>query len=301
MTWALATVSTPGRETFCAALIGAEVREAPPLQDYPGLFEALQDWDTVADRLRGYDPNGGRRIADAQVLAPVRYPRTVFCSGPNFRDHLAEMSGVALDAEVPIEPFFFLKPPTTTVIGPDDAIVISTDPAAQVDWEAELGVVIGRGGRDIPVGRAREHVAGYTIVNDISARGPMHRGGAVHDAFVWDWLSSKSQDTFCPTGPGLTPEWLVPDPQNLSIRLSVNEVDHQAGSTTQMINSVDELVAVASAVVTLQPGDIIATGTPAGVGAGKGTFLRPGDTVEVVIDRLGRLRNPVVGRDTAHS
>lgn len=259
------------------------------------MFEALRDWDTLTPALRKYQPEQAALLFGAEVVAPIRYPRTLLCSGPNYRDHLAEMTHGTGDPDA-ITPFFFLKPPTTTVIGPGEAIVISGDAEDQVDWEAELGVVIGRAGRDISSEQAPSYVAGYTIVNDISARGPFRRPNAPHDAFAFDWFGQKALDTSCPTGPGLTPEWLVPDPHDLSIRLTVNDVDMQVSNTKEMIVGVCELIAAASSVVTLQPGDVIATGTPAGVGASSGRFLRPGDTVEVTIERLGRLLNPVVAR-----
>ncbi|UOZ06925.1 fumarylacetoacetate hydrolase family protein [Amycolatopsis sp. WQ 127309] len=257
---------------------------------YKGVFELLQDWAEAGPALRGYDPRTAQVIDGAEVLAPLRYPRTVLCSGSNYRDHLAEMTG---RTDVAVTPFFFLKPPTTTVIGPGAAIRISPGPAAQVDWEAELGVVIGAGGRDIPVDEALAHVAGYTIVNDVSARGPHHRADAFAEPFEWDWLASKGRDTFCPTGPGVVPHWFVPDPHALPIRLAVNGRVEQDSSTAEMLIRVPELIAAASALVTLQPGDLIATGTPAGVGQPRQRFLHPGDLVEVTIGDLGVLRNPV--------
>ncbi|WP_432989846.1 fumarylacetoacetate hydrolase family protein [Dactylosporangium sp. CA-233914] len=295
-TWSLVTVDTPGG-TRCAALSEQGVREVPSLHGYAGVFEALQDWTSLVPALRTYDPSQASPLSGARILAPIRYPRTVLCSGPNYRDHLAEMTGDQTGSStIELAPFFFLKPPSTTVIGPGDAIVISPDVDEQVDWEAELGVVIGRGGRDIPVEQAQAHIAGYTIVNDVSARGPHRRADAFAGAFAWDWLASKGQDTFCPTGPGVTPQWLVPDPHDLPILLTVNGHEEQASSTKEMIHGVAELVAAASAMLTLQPGDLLATGTPAGVGAPRGKFLRPGDTVEVAIGGLGRLRNPVTAR-----
>ncbi|MFD4602973.1 fumarylacetoacetate hydrolase family protein [Streptomyces sp. NPDC058464] len=293
--WSLVTVEAPGRGTSCAALTQDSLWEVPALRGYPGVFEALQDWDELAPGLRSYEPLKADPVFEARVLTPVRYPRTVLCSGSNYRDHLAEMSG---DGSADISPFFFLKPPTTTVIGPDDAIVIEADPAQKVDWEAELAVVIGRAGRDITPEQADAHIAGYTIVNDVSARGTHFRTDAFHEAFAWDWLASKGQDTFCPTGPGVTPQWLVPDPHDLPIVLTVNGRQEQVSSTKEMIQSVQELVAAASALVTLQPGDLVATGTPAGVGMPRGKFLRPGDLVEITIGDLGRLSNPVVARDS---
>ncbi|WP_405641009.1 fumarylacetoacetate hydrolase family protein [Streptomyces uncialis] len=294
-TWSLVTARTPGRGSFGAALHEGELWEVPALHGYAGLFEALQDWEVIAPALRTYSPLGAVRVVGAEILAPVRYPRTVLGSGSNYRDHLLEMTGKDMDR---VPPFFFLKPPSTTVIGPGDPIVISPDEDQQVDWEAELGVVIGRAGRDIPLGQAGDHIAGYTIVNDISARGPHRRADAIADPFVWDWLASKGQDTFCPTGPGLTPAWMVPDPHDLPITLTVNGRPEQTSSTKEMILEVAELVAAASTFVTLQPGDLLSTGTPAGVGLPKGRFLRPGDLVEITIGDLGRLSNPVTARGT---
>jgi len=137
---------------------------------------------------------------------------------------------------------------------------------------------------------------GASIVNDVSARGPHHRAAAFAPAFAWDWLASKGQDTFCPIGPGVTPAWLVEDPQRLPIRLTVNGVERQCSGTEKMIFSVPELIAAASALVTLSPGDLIATGTPAGVGVSTGTFLRPGDVIDIALGPLGALRNPVTAR-----
>jgi 2-keto-4-pentenoate hydratase/2-oxohepta-3-ene-1,7-dioic acid hydratase in catechol pathway len=289
--WSLVTVETERRVTMCAALVDDVVVELPALAGLAGVFEALQDWPALEPRLRAADPRAGEPLPGARLLAPIRYPRAVLCSGANYRDHLAEMTG---HDTTEVSPYFFLKPPTTSVIGPGEPIRIPEAESAQVDWEAELGVVIGRGGRDISEETAFKHIAGYTIVNDVSARGPHHRPDAIAAPFAWDWLASKGGDTFCPTGPGLTPAWLVPDPHDLPIRLAVNGVVRQASSTAQMIQPIERLVAHASWLVTLQPGDLLATGTPAGVGLPRNQFLRAGDTVEITIGPLGTLRNPVV-------
>lgn len=293
--WSLTTIRTRSGQTACAALHRGKLRRIEVLDAYAGAFEALQVWDQVAPLLRAYQPGAAELIDGAEILAPIRFPRAVLCSGPNFRDHLAEMTQGRGDTDA-IEPFFFFKPPTTTVIGPEQAILVDAGTDDNLDWEAELGVVIGTTGRNIPTASALAHVAGYTIVNDISARGPFHRPIAPHEAFAYDWVGSKAQDTSCPTGPGMVPEWFISDPQDLAIELRVNDRIHQQSSTKEMINSVAALIAAASSVVTLQPGDIIATGTPAGVGAASGTFLQPGDVVDITIEGIGRLRNPVVMR-----
>lgn len=272
-------------------MLGGEVVELAVLDGYAGLLAAFEDWESVEGVLRAWDPHTAAPLPSARVVAPVRLPRKILCSGANYRDHLAEMGRAgADDAEVPT--FFFLKP-ATSVVGPGEAIVVS-DPELQVDWEAELGVVIGRRGTDLDEDDALGHVAGYTVVNDISARGPHRRTDAVMPAFEWDWLASKGRDTYCPMGPGITPHWLVPEVQQLPIQLRVNGTLEQDSNTSEMINGVATLVAAASRLVMLEPGDIIATGTPAGVGAGKGRFLAPGDSVEVMIGALGTLTNPVV-------
>jgi len=236
-------------------------------------------------------------VPGAALLAPLRYPPKLICAGVNYGSHMAEMGVGAPDPDWAA--WFFLKPPTTTVIGPGAAIEIDPDPEEQVDWEGELGIVIGRGGRGIAAEDAAAHVAGFTVVNDISARGPHRREGAPHDAFRYDWLASKAQDTFCPMGPAVTPRWLLPDPDDQRLRLWVNDELKQDERAGDMLVGWRELVAAASARVTLEPGDVIAAGTPAGVGMPRAQFLRPGDVVRVAIEGIGTLRNPVVTRTRA--
>ena len=203
--------------------------------------------------------------------------------------------------EAPAEdwtPFFFLKPPTTTVVGPFDDVPVDGPEAARLDWEAELAVVIGVGGRDIPPAQALAHVAGYCVANDITARGYHRRASVPAPPFRYDWFASKARDGSLPLGPGLTPAWLVPDPQDLRIRLWVNDELQQDGSTADMICDIPTLVVAASQAVTLEPGDVISTGTPAGVGAGRGASLRPGDVVRTEIEQLGVLVNRIVAANT---
>src|SRR5260370_9089265 len=176
-------------------------------------------------------------------------------------------------------PFLFLKPPTTAGIGEFGPIVIRAPEQARYDWEAELAVVIGAGGRDIAAKDALSHVAGYCVANDITARGHHKRQSVPAEAFMYDWFAAKSMDGSLPLGPGITPAFLVPDPQDLRLRLWVNGVLQQDESTSDMVCTVAELVSAASEVVTLEPGDVIATGTPAGVGAGRGLYLRSGEVV----------------------
>lgn len=275
-------------------LADGKVLTAPgPLGESP-LMEVLRDWDRASDLLRAWTPTGAAVLPDAEVLAPLTYPAKIICAGANYYSHAAEMATARPDPAA--EPFFFFKPPTTTVIGPGDVIPLPAEADARVDWEAELGVVIAHRVRDVEPGLALSHVAGYVIANDVSARDRLSRDDAIAGPFAFDWVGSKAQDGFCPLGPGMVPAWLIPDPQALRLRLTVNGVTKQDQSTADMVAPVDRLIAAASRLVTLEPGDVILTGTPAGVGLARGEFLAPGDEVVAEIEGLGALRNAVVRR-----
>jgi len=272
-------------------LAGGVVREPPPvLRD--SLLSALARWDDVSAQLSRWTPADGAPVPGAQLVAPLTYPGKILGAGANYYGHVAEMGVTAPDPES--EPFFFLKPPVTTVIGPEEPIPFPAYDGVRLDWEAELGVVIGRAAKNVPASQARQHVAGYLAANDLSARDKAARPDAVSAHFVYDWLGHKGQDGFCPLGPGIVPAWLVPDPQQLAIKLWVNGQVKQDGSTSDMVIDIDHLIAGASRAGTLQPGDVILTGTPAGVGMPSGEFLSPGDTVIVEIDGIGTLRNQVI-------
>jgi 2-keto-4-pentenoate hydratase/2-oxohepta-3-ene-1,7-dioic acid hydratase in catechol pathway len=229
-------------------------------------------------------PNAVRHpAAGARLLAPIPDPAKVICVGLNYRDHAAE-GGVP----IPREPVLFSKF-ATAVIGPEAPIVLPSV-SQEVDYEAELVLVVGRKGRYIPRESGRAHLAGYTVGHDVSARDwQLKKDGK-------QWLAGKTFDTFAPTGPVLVTTDEVPDPHTLGIRLRLNGQTMQDSNTQQMIFSAEELVAYISQVVTLQPGDLIFTGTPPGVGFARKppVWLKPGDVVEVEIDALGTLRNPVV-------
>jgi 2,4-didehydro-3-deoxy-L-rhamnonate hydrolase len=214
------------------------------------------------------------------VAPPIERPQKIICVGLNYRDH-AEEQGSAL----PERPILFAKWPNT-LIGPGDAIVVP--PITQkVDYEAELGVVIGARVRGVSVENALEAVAGYVCVNDVSARDLQFADG--------QWVRGKSPDTFCPVGPMLVPARDVPDPQALSIRAILNGKVMQDSSTANMVFGVAELIAFVTQAITLEPGDLIATGTPAGVGAFRQppAFMEPGDEVTIEIEGIGALTNPV--------
>jgi len=232
-------------------------------------------------------------LADVGLWAPIPRPGKVLAVAGNFQAHLKEGGASEVD-KTRVTPRFFLKP-ATSVIGPHEPIV---RPALSktVDYELELGVVIGRAGRYITAERALDHVAGYVVFNDVSGRTltlAEHRDPRPMDDF-FDWLNGKWFDTFSAMGPCLTTADEIADPHNLHMQLWVNGELRQDGNTSQMIFSVAELISFISQFVTLEPGDVIATGTPSGVGATTGTYLQAGDVVKGAIEGLGELENPVV-------
>ena len=294
--WSLVGYRLGGRNR--AGVLHEGLIRAPGVLDgVDGVLPVMERWVELGPLLRELDPLGAPQVEGAVLDLPLRHPRKILCSGPNYHDHLAEM-GESFGAGW--RPYFFLKPPTTALVADGEPILVDGDPADRVDWEGELAAVIGVGGRDISAADALAHVAGYSVVNDISLRGP-HRRDDVPAPFVWDWVASKGADTSLPMASGIVPHWQVPDPQRLTVRTTVNGQVMQSASTALMVCGVGELVAAASTLTTLEPGDVIATGTPAGVGAGRGVFLHPGDVVEVEIEGVGRVRNPVRARGSATS
>ena len=280
------TVATEEGPRACGVIGGeyVDVNAADP--EMPATVRGLLSLGPEAQQ-RAWNSlyRGGVRHDPAHVrlLAPVPDPRKIICIGLNYRDHAAE-SGVP----APEEPVLFSKYPTA-LIGHGETIVLPSV-SQEVDYEAELVVVIGRGGRHIPRERAFEHVGGYAVGHDVSARDwQLNKPGK-------QWMAGKTFDTFAPVGPELVTPDEVPDPHKLGIRLRLNGQTMQDSSTSQLIFGVDELIAYMSQVFTLEPGDLIFTGTPPGVGMARKppVWLKPGDTVEVEIDHLGTLRNPVV-------
>jgi 2-keto-4-pentenoate hydratase/2-oxohepta-3-ene-1,7-dioic acid hydratase in catechol pathway len=291
--WALVQYRT-GAGIAVGVQVDQDVYAAPQLFGGRTLLEIVEDWPRWSTVLRTLDDQALTRVHEPDVIAPLTYPNKLICAGANYYDHAEEMGAARPDPEA--EPFFFLKSPTTTVVGPTADVPINTDGRSTVDWEAELGVVIGRRTHAVAEAEAAQAIAGYVVANDISDRGVFHRRGSVAAAFDWDWLGHKNQDAFCPLGPGLVPAWLVPDPHALKIRLDVNGVVKQDSNTSQMVVKVPGLIAAASKLMTLEPGDIILTGTPAGVGLPRHDFLSPGDVVTVEIEGVGRICNTVVGK-----
>ncbi len=242
------------------------------------LRQAL-DGENGADRQR---QDAAHNLKDAHLLAPIPRPRkNIFCMGRNYADHAAEHGAAVAEA-----PILFSKA-TTTVNGPYDPIEIDPAVSDRLDWEVELGVVLGRAGKNIAAAQALDYVFGYTVINDISARDLQFR----HQ----QWFKGKSLDGSCPMGPWIVTADEISDPHDLRLRLRVNGVTKQDANTSLMIFKLPAIIAALSAGMTLEPGDIIATGTPSGVGDARKPpeYLQPGDVVEAEIDGIGALRNPV--------
>ncbi|MBI3774142.1 MAG: fumarylacetoacetate hydrolase family protein [Gammaproteobacteria bacterium] len=227
-------------------------------------------------------------LANVEVLAPIPRPRkNIVCLGWNYFDHAKESAAVGgRTAEIPEHPVVFTKN-VTSVNGPYADIPAQPDVTQQLDWEVELGVIIGSGGRNIPEDRALAHVFGYTVINDVSARDLQFR----HKQY----FLGKSLDGACPMGPWLVTSGEIADPQNLQLRSWVNGVLKQHANTRDMIFSVARTIAILSRGMTLEPGDIIATGTPAGVGFARTPpeFMKAGDVVECEVAGIGRIKNRI--------
>ena len=227
-------------------------------------------------------------LSRVKLLAPIPRPhKNVICLGLNYADHAAEGARArGRELKLPEFPIYFSKPPTA-VIGPDEPIVYDPRVTQQVDWEVELTLVIGRGGRDIQPDQVFDHIFGYTVGNDVSARDLQFRHG--------QWFKGKSLDTFAPIGPWIVTADELTDPGNLGIRLRVNGVEKQNSNTRHFIFDIPTMVSALAAGITLEPGDLIMTGTPDGVGFARNPpeFLKDGDVVEAEVDQTGVLRNPV--------
>jgi len=252
-------------------------------------------WRSELTDLMSSSPAADHPLSGVRLLAPIPRPGKILAAAGNYQAHIDEGGGTKVDPSRRT-PRIFIKP-STSLIGPGEAVVLPSV-SEEVDWELELTVVIGRAGRDIPVDQALDHVAGYTIMNDVSARS-MSWGIEDRETHAWDgffdWLVGKWVDTFGPTGPWIVTSDEIPDPQVLGVRFELNGEVWQDASTATMIFSCADLIAFISRVTRLEPGDMIATGTPAGVGIAAGRFLAPGDEMVGTIEGVGTLRSPVTG------
>jgi 2-keto-4-pentenoate hydratase/2-oxohepta-3-ene-1,7-dioic acid hydratase in catechol pathway len=274
-----------------AILVGGNVHD---VEGYARVVDILDDWDAAQPRLESAaaGAKGGTPLAQVKLLAPVLYPSAIFCAGANYSDHVAEMDRAQNRKPDPnphdigLKPWHFLKA-TRVVVGPNFAVPLP-EGAKKVDWEIELTAVIGRRAKGVSIERALDYVAGYTIANDVSARDLGQRPPLPKEApFFWDWVAHKSFDASCPLGPWITPAKQIPDPQQLALKLWVNDVIKQDSNTSKMIFTLAEQISHISSRTTLYPGDLVLTGTPAGVGAGRNEFLKSGDVVKLWCEGIG--------------
>jgi 2-keto-4-pentenoate hydratase/2-oxohepta-3-ene-1,7-dioic acid hydratase in catechol pathway len=292
-----AAVVVIGNDVICLnSLLAATGNE-----DLPGGFglsEMLDHWDVWLPRLKSvvgaFENKVSIRnaceieaVSEVTWLPPIQRPRKLICMGTNYSGHAAEVSSDPLKA-----PYSFIKSTSNTLRG-SGATITLLDIAQMNDWEAELAVVIGRAARHVEEGRALDYVAGYTIINDVSARdwvmsSPKFLG--------IDWVVGKSIDGYAPMGPTFTPAEFVSDPQNLDIELTVNGKVMQHGNTRQMVFNIAQIIAHLSKIMTLEPGDVIASGTPEGTGFGQKpmVFLQDNDVVRCTITGLGTLENKFI-------
>lgn len=251
-------------------------------------FEIIEEITEMIKDTREIDfEQIGYSLDEVEILAPIQRPRkNIIGIGLNYTEHVAE-SARTLDTtgKLPQKPIIFSKPPTT-VTGSNTNILLNPKLTQQLDWEVELAVVIGKYGKYVPKENAMDYVFGYTVINDISARDCRREG---------QWIVSKGQDTFAPMGPYLVTKDEILNPHNLNLSLKVNGVEKQNSNTKFMLFNIHDLIEDLSTVFTLEPGDIIATGTPAGVGAGRNPqeWLWDGDVVEATVEGIGTIINTV--------
>jgi 2-keto-4-pentenoate hydratase/2-oxohepta-3-ene-1,7-dioic acid hydratase in catechol pathway len=250
------------------------------------VIDLFADWDRALAALNRVAPrlDAATVLPAGKRLAPLLYPGKILCAGANYFDHLAEM-GMPGAKKADQRLFFFMKPPRNAVVG-EGATVRMPIGTQAFDWEIELAAVIGTRARNVPVETALSHVALYTVAIDFSAR---DHNRAPETFYKLDWVAGKANDTCCPLGPRLVPAAAIADPQNIGLKLAVNGVTKQDGRSTDMIFSIAEQISIASRIMTLDPGDVLLTGTPAGVGVPKQTFLKVGDRVDAEIEGIGRL------------
>ncbi len=250
--------------------------------------EVVADISAFAAKLAQAATTGDVQAIDGDVttLAPFK-PSTIFGTASNYHEHAAEMNTI-LAAKPDSSPYVFMKA-TTSVTGTDSEVMLPPE-TQKLDWEVELGVVIGKPARRVKKEDALDYIAGYTVVNDISARDLNHR---TDYPFKHDWFRGKSWDTFCPMGPVFVPKSNIEDPHKVGLGLSLNGKQMQDGNTSELIWDAFEQIEYLSSILTLQPGDVIMTGTPAGVGKGIGLFLKDGDVLTAWAEGVGSITNTI--------
>ena len=292
--FALATVEHAAKPVACLEIEGryhplARLAAVAGMQDSPASIASLfNDWEESRRQLHGLATHASAETAlpagEVRVLAPLQYPGKILCAGANYFDHLAEM-GMPGAKKADQRLFFFMKPPRNAIVGPGATVHMPIATQA-FDWEVELAVVIGKTARNASAETALSHVAAYTVAIDFSAR---DHNRAPETFYKLDWVAGKANDTCCPIGPRLVLADAIANPQDIGLKLSVNGQSKQDGRSTDMIFTIAEQIATASRIMTLDPGDLLLTGTPAGVGAPKQTFLKVGDQVDAEIEGIGRL------------
>jgi 2-keto-4-pentenoate hydratase/2-oxohepta-3-ene-1,7-dioic acid hydratase in catechol pathway len=297
-----------GNTARSGILVGESVYDAAKVTGvaaHSSVMGILDDWSRAhrllaqaAKRIAtGKSRAKGMPLKRARLLAPILYPGNIYCAGANYTDHMAEMARAQGQTPGPTmkelgeKPWHFVKSSRSSVVGPGARVKLPIY-SQMVDWEVELAAVIGKVAKDVPVEKALDHVAGYTIANDLSARDVMKREkNPATSPFHYDWLSQKCFDGSCPLGPWIVPARDIAYPQNLALKLWVNDALMQDSLTSKMIFSTAEQIAMLSSRVTLYPGDLVLTGTPAGVGTPRRLFLKPGDKVKLWIEGIGELSN----------
>lgn len=301
MTTRLATIEAGGARRVALVLDDGSALDGPAAARAAGVDPApladmvatIRAWRTLGPMLRAAaaNPSPGTTLPAGgyRLLAPIPRPaKNVFCVGRNYIEHVAEGDRAAgRETEVPKYPQFFTKPPTA-VIGPDDTVPSYAAITRVLDYEVELALVIGTDGADIPPERAFDHIFGYTIVNDITARDLQRRHG--------QWFKGKGLDRSCPMGPWIVPADEIAAPPDLAISLTVNGETRQSSRTSQLIFGIPTIIATLSQGLTFEAGDVIATGTPSGVGYAMTPprVLGPGDVVEATVEGIGTLRTTIV-------
>lgn len=295
--WALATARMNGAATACLVVDGtlhplAALAAAQNIVLPGSVVELFSDWATHEPKLAALAAKAGRGTpaSEADLLAPLLYPGKVLCAGANYYDHMAEMGfpGVTKESQ---RLFFFMKPPRNAIVGPGKTVLMPRG-TKSFDWEIELAAVIGKTARYVTPETALSHIAGYTVGIDLSAR---DFNAAPDQFYKLDWVAGKANDTCGPLGPWVVPASAFGDPQKAKLKLSVNGEVKQDSDAGQMIFSVAEQIARASQIMTLDPGDVVFTGTPAGVGVPKKTFLKVGDRLDAEISGIGLLSVTIAG------
>lgn len=275
--------------------MGVPKVERSVLGSMSSLLESKHGLALVADIIERLDVDTvSPSLSEVSFLAPVERPGKLFCLAGNYQKHIEECHGEMCEQDK-TTPRFFMKPSSNTVVGDGDAIVIPAVGRA-IDWEGELAVVIGCEAKRVSADDAMKHVAGYTIMNDVSERKLKiwERGESRPKDEWFDWLNGKWCDTFAPMGPWLVTTDEITDPHALTISTYVNGERKQNCSTADMLIKIPRLIEYISSIITLSPGDVISTGTVAGVGLATGNFLKAGDNVKIEISSIGELRSVVV-------